>query len=1076
MEIKAKLNADKTKIILTGTNTGIKRNPKGLGTRDWSKYFLEYIMEEFPPISQKLLWSIKSQDFPITVDVPAGNTTSKTFNCQWQGKKPPTETLTIYYGGRQLFDLSPDEWKDNKITKSSDVKWINDPVFQAGTQWNTESAKRLAISVKGEAIFDSIDFNIQDVWEYTESKLVLEVFTSSSEKMLADSITQLNGKATTGEITFPIESGVNNYTFVLIATQEVRVDSYKGKKEYFEEIYSEYSLTIEEIDKLPPITLRRNNQQAQYLDIQTLKFPYPSIRLNTLFGTQLVARATQSIERVLAWDTQWLSEPPLDTGSQVTPVDFRGANGQYFWELFFHLPFLVSHRLSVERRYYDARRWFFGYLFDPYGSRLWNSRPLNENGSHLPSSVSIDDPNVVAYSLPVYYQKALFQSLITLWTQEGDNLYRQLTRDSLNEASLCYQQALQLLGTLPESLSATRWHPISLEKIKTTFKPSVRAVDSFFVSPFNTRLIEHQKTLESRLYNLRHGLTLDGKVLPLPLYAESEDAETLARRRSGNIVSTLNNSLQQIPPYRFPIILKRAGEAVKQLIQLGHRLLSAIESEVNAEQEVLEQSQIIRLSAFAIELQQEAIQIAQAGKAALEESKNMAQQRYEHYYGLYEENLSIPEILALEFKTLSEIARMGAIPFYIMGSVVETLPKIFGMAFGGSEPASPLIRAAFIAEVTGQAIGITADRIQDGANYARRRQDWEIEWKQAQSELNIIDKQLKEQELLIKTAQISLREAQAQRNAATELYEFMTTGFLIVPTYQWLMGRLSALYAPAYDAVLSLCLMAEAGWRYEVGDYQSQGFIKTNAWNDSYRGLLAGESLQLDLQQMEAAWLQRHERRLNIKKTFSLSALSSIAEITNQIDKKQALNFTLDAKAFDKNYPGHYLRQIKRVSVSLSLESAGTDPVVIPEICAILTQTGSSTLVDTDIEGVNWLYDPTRKAGNNRNIKTNLRAQQQIALSSVQEDDGRVATENWLCTLMFDDGRYLPFEGTGAVSTWNLKFPDRQIIDKVLKGSDGKWKLKDILIHLHYTALDGGNQFAKEVIDKLAEKENGSET
>ncbi|MCC8383583.1 hypothetical protein GPY51_04050 [Photorhabdus laumondii subsp. laumondii] len=43
---------------------------------------------------------------------------------------------------------------------------------------------------------------------------------------------------------------------------------------------------------------------------------------------------------------------PLGTGSQSTPVDFQGANGQYFWELFFHLPFLVSYRLCEERRYY----------------------------------------------------------------------------------------------------------------------------------------------------------------------------------------------------------------------------------------------------------------------------------------------------------------------------------------------------------------------------------------------------------------------------------------------------------------------------------------------------------------------------------------------------------------------------------------------------------------------------------------------------------------------------------------------------------------------------------------------------
>ncbi|MDE9528457.1 hypothetical protein, partial [Xenorhabdus bovienii] len=83
-----------------------------------------------------------------------------------------------------------------------------------------------------------------------------------------------------------------------------------------------------------------------------------------LFGKQLVARATQSIERVLAWDTQSLPEPALDDKTSPTKVDFNGANGQYFWELFFHLPFLVSARLGEEQRFYHSRRWFINYLFD----------------------------------------------------------------------------------------------------------------------------------------------------------------------------------------------------------------------------------------------------------------------------------------------------------------------------------------------------------------------------------------------------------------------------------------------------------------------------------------------------------------------------------------------------------------------------------------------------------------------------------------------------------------------------------------------------------------------------------------
>ncbi|MEK9495574.1 hypothetical protein V2H77_03735 [Photorhabdus sp. P32] len=445
----------------------------------------------------------------------------------------------------------------------------------------------------------------------------------------------------------------------------------------------------------------------------------------------------------------------------------------------------------------------------------------------------------------------------------------------------------------------------------------------------------------------------------------------------------------------------------------------------------------------------------------------MAEERYQHYHVLYEENLSALEISAISMKVASGIYKMSSAPFLTSSAILETVPNIFGLAVGGSKPEAPIRNVAIIADLFSDALGSTADRLQDGAEYQRRRQEWEIEYKQAQSEINIIEMQLKEQELLIKSSQIALKEAQAQQFAARELYEFITSGFLIVPTYKWLMGRLAALYAPAYDAVLSMCLMVERSWRYEVGDYQRQGFIKTSAWNDSYQGLLAGESLQLDLLQMESAWLQRNEHRLNIKKTISLSQLLSENGLKSQIINKKAVSFTLNSKLFDTNYPGHYLRQIKRISVSILVNALSPYPALPTEISAILTQTHSSTLTSTDIDGVTWLYDPTRNSGSSKNIANNLRAQQQIALSSLNEkDDGGVAKENWLCTLMFDDDRYLPFEGTGAISTWTLEFPDQSVID-VLIPNIYTSQLKDIQIHLHYTALDGGKSFASEVKGKM---------
>jgi len=47
-------------------------------------------------------------------------------------------------------------------------------------------------------------------------------------------------------------------------------------------------------------------------------------------------------------------------------------------------------------------------------------------------------------------------------------------------------------------------------------------------------------------------------------------------------------------------------------------------------------------------------------------------------------------------------------------------------------------------------------------------------------------------------------------------------------------------------------------------------------------------------------------------------------------------------------------------------------------------------------------------------------------------------------TLNFDDERYLPFEGTGAVSNWNLKFT--RSTPELLAS------LSDVIIRVSYTA------------------------
>jgi hypothetical protein len=67
-----------------------------------------------------------------------------------------------------------------------------------------------------------------------------------------------------------------------------------------------------------------------------------------------------------------------------------------------------------------------------------------------------------------------------------------------------------------------------------------------------------------------------------------------------------------------------------------------------------------------------------------------------------------------------------------------------------------------------------------------------------------------------------------------------------------------------------------------------------------------------------------------------------------------------------------------------------------------------------------------------------------IAVSSGQNDSG-------VFELNFRDERYIPFEGAGAISKWRIELP------KDFREFDYD-SITDVVMHLRYTALDGGDK------------------
>ncbi len=83
----------------------------------------------------------------------------------------------------------------------------------------------------------------------------------------------------------------------------------------------------------------------------------------------------------------------------------------------------------------------------------------------------------------------------------------------------------------------------------------------------------------------------------------------------------------------------------------------------------------------------------------------------------------------------------------------------------------------------------------------------------------------------------------------------------------------------------------------------------------------------------------------------------------------------------------------------------------------------------------------------------NLGGIQSIATSSCQNDSG-------LFELNFRDERYLPFEGAGVISEWQLELP------KELRQFDYN-TISDVVIHMRYTAREGGAILKNKVVEAL---------
>jgi hypothetical protein len=190
---------------------------------------------------------------------------------------------------------------------------------------------------------------------------------------------------------------------------------------------------------------------------------------------------------------RYLYDPSTDIVNPDYPlenVDFEhGAYALYNWELFFHIPMLIATSLSNNQQYEDAQTWFH-YIFNPTTDvdpaktptpqRYWNTLPFFNNNHPekeriqqlLDALDSTDkasqmlrdkvaqeikewrenpfDPYLIARMRISAFQKNVVMKYIDNLIAWGDQLFSRDTIESINEATLLYVLAHNILGPKPE--------------------------------------------------------------------------------------------------------------------------------------------------------------------------------------------------------------------------------------------------------------------------------------------------------------------------------------------------------------------------------------------------------------------------------------------------------------------------------------------------------------------------------------------------------------------------------------------------------------------------------------------------
>ena len=865
---------------------------------------------------------------------------------------------------------------------------------------------------------------------------------------------------------------------------------------------------------------------------------------------------------------------------------YDGPYSIYNWELFFHAPLTVAVHLSKNQRFDQAQKWFH-FIFDPTCNertvpspqRFWKFlRFRNETKTEfiqemLTELAKGDDnvlktqmekaikawrnkpfqPHVIARTRYLAYQINVVMKYLDNLIAWGDNLFRQDTIETLNEATQIYVLAANILGPKPQKIpprgkrTAKTYKQLkdigidafgnALINIENDFPfntspTSGTIVDGgataaafgigrslYFCIPQNDKLLGYWDIVADRLFKIRHCMNIEGIVRQLPLFDPPIDPGMLVKAVAAglDIGSIINNINQPLSTVRGPLLLQKALEICTEVKSLGAALLSALEKKDAESLSLLRQQHEVNFSKLMQDVKFLQWKESEAATEALLRSRATAFERYRHYKKIlgnsdsdidklkavdlartelseevfddvyaqfvgqyagelakedYRKETSVGGLM--EFagnlvtgifggelgKTLplnkNENAELNIfLPTYDTFSTLSTILKLVSpivalipqfdahatplgvgakVGFGGVQLKGLADGGAEIAQKAAAAFLTSAERASKMAGYYRRAEDYVLQANLATDELMQYGRQIISS--LIRE-QITRKEYQNQLKQIEQteaIQAFLQDKFTNEELYTWMQGEISKIYFACYQFAFDVAKKSEQTLKYELmrKEFDDLDLIKFGYWDSARKGLLAGESLYLDLKRMEIAYHENNKREYELTKHVSIHKLNPMALL--KLKATGACEIELPEWLYDMDSPGQFNRRIKTIAISIPCI---TGPYTTVHAKLSLLQSSiriSSLLKDGEYKRAGTEDDRFRDFNG---------AIQSMVTSSAQNDSGLFETN-------MHDERYLPFEGAGAISRWKIEIPN------AIPQFDFE-TIADVIVHIRYTCREAGH-------------------